>query len=184
MASPLTHAFFAVAGGKMLADRRLGAKFWILTALCAMAPDVDVIMAALGGHGLWSHRGITHSILASAGLSFGILWQFFHDEPIRSRRWWALWIWFFATALSHVFLDLMVTNASGVMLLAPFSQQRFLLPWKPLAGGIITVGSVREVHLFGMVMSEVILVWLPMSVLLAVKALLRRRRRVKATVTA
>src|SRR5207344_1509199 len=43
---------------------RTGARFWLLTAFCAMAPDLDVAGFAFGVRydDLFGHRGITHSL--------------------------------------------------------------------------------------------------------------------------
>jgi len=43
MASAFTHAFVAIALGKIVSGERKGWRFWVLTAGSAVLPDGDVI---------------------------------------------------------------------------------------------------------------------------------------------
>ena len=43
MASVFTHAVVAVALGKVYADEDAPARFWFLSAACAVLPDADVV---------------------------------------------------------------------------------------------------------------------------------------------
>src|SRR5438105_47497 len=64
MPSIFSHAAAALALGKVSTGEKRPLRFWVLTALCAMLPDADVISFALGVErgSMFSHRGLTHSL--------------------------------------------------------------------------------------------------------------------------
>src|SRR4030095_6619519 len=65
MPSIFSHAIFASAVGRAFVNNdNLPLRFWLLTAGCAMLPDVDAVSFLFGvpyGN-IFGHRGITHSI--------------------------------------------------------------------------------------------------------------------------
>ena len=63
MASVFTHAFFAL-GKLYAAASEMPARFWLLSALCAVLPDADVAAFVFGvAYGdVLGHRGLTHSL--------------------------------------------------------------------------------------------------------------------------
>ncbi len=71
MPSIFSHAIVAVTLGKFYPARKVPARFWVLAAICAALPDIDVIGFAFGiPYGaLFGHRGLTHSLLFAAVLS-------------------------------------------------------------------------------------------------------------------
>lgn len=64
MASAFSHAFVAIALGKAYSLHPMPWRFWVLSVLCAVLPDADVIGFALGvKYGdLLGHRGLSHSL--------------------------------------------------------------------------------------------------------------------------
>ena len=69
MPSVFSHAIVAVAAGHLrTAFRSLPARFWILSALCAMVPDADVVafVFRVPYGSMLGHRGLSHSLLAAA----------------------------------------------------------------------------------------------------------------------
>jgi inner membrane protein len=100
----------------------------VLTAL-ATFPDLDVVAWSAGAakHSVWLHRGALHSLAAAAVAA--LLGAVLLD---RGRGFAAALLVCFATAASHGLLDTITHGGSGVMLLWPFSQERFLAPWHPL----------------------------------------------------
>ncbi len=102
----------------------------VLTGL-AMFPDLDALapLAGAGWHSIWWHRGALHSLFVAAiAAVIGAVLL----ERGRGRRLVAALLVCFATAASHGLLDTLTHGGSGVMLLWPFRQARFLSPWHPL----------------------------------------------------
>src|SRR2546430_16362124 len=101
MPSIFSHAIVAVTLGKFYPARKVPARFWVLAAICAGLPDIDVIGFAFGiPYGaMLGHRGLTHSLLFAAGLSVLGGWP-----PVRarwcSRQWWLLGVYCFVFTVS------------------------------------------------------------------------------------
>jgi len=65
VASGFGHIAAAYAMGKTLNPAWPSTRFWVLTVLCCVLPDVDVLGLVMGipyDH-LLGHRGITHSVV-------------------------------------------------------------------------------------------------------------------------
>src|SRR6516164_7057459 len=64
MPTIVTHGFVATMLGKSFAVGRPPARFWILSALCSVLPDADVLGFPLGirYEDMLGHRGLTHSL--------------------------------------------------------------------------------------------------------------------------
>jgi len=143
MPTIFSHAVVGTALGQWYPSGRLPLRFWLLTAFCAMAPDLDVISFAFGIRydDLLGHRGITHS------LSFAIVAGFVAARVYLSRslgvRRWELgvaWLFFSLVTASHGLLDAMTDGGRGIALLAPFDNDRFFFPWRPIRVSPIGVG--------------------------------------------
>jgi inner membrane protein len=80
MPTIFSHAVFAAVSGTAVLKKPVSAWFWLLTALCSIIPDADVIGLAFGiryNHPL-GHRGLTHSLLFA--VFFGTLVAFFRAQ--------------------------------------------------------------------------------------------------------
>lgn len=130
MPSPIGHT---IAGfcGYLFAPKGLIPKpqlnTLIASVILANLPDVDILPGLLLGNPTLFHRQGTHSI--TAGIVVGIL------VLVLGRRWRQasirLGLWAAALYLSHIFLDLLVTDPSsprGVQLFWPFSDAYFISP--------------------------------------------------------
>jgi inner membrane protein len=64
MPTIFTHGFVATLLGKSFAVGRLPARFWILSALCSMFADADVLGFPFGirYEDMLGHRGLSHSL--------------------------------------------------------------------------------------------------------------------------
>lgn len=171
MASAFTHAFFAAATGKVYAARPFPARFWVLAMLCAVLPDADVISFAFGVpyDSMFGHRGITHSLAFALVLAFVVVVLFFRDAP--NRR--ALVLFFFLATASHGALDAMTDGGLGVAFFAPFSGARFFFPFRPVVVSPIGVGSFFSARGLAVIESELLWVWLPASLVVALVLILR-----------
>jgi inner membrane protein len=86
---------------------------------------------------------------------------FFRQERILSRRWWAYVLFFFAVGASHGLLDAMTDGGRGVALLAPFSNDRYFLPWTPIEVSPLGVRAFLSRRGLSVMKSEMLWVWLP-----------------------
>jgi inner membrane protein len=162
MASAFSHAFVAVAAGKMLPHGPMPEKFWWLSIACSVLPDADALGYFLGipyGHPL-GHRGLTHSLGFALVLSLVVVTVCFGDVPARR---WLLATHFFLVTASHGVLDAMTNGGLGIAFFAPFDNTRHFLPWRPI------MVSPLEPHLFfsryglHVMISEFVWVWVPVA---------------------
>jgi inner membrane protein len=155
MASAFTHAFFAAAMGKVYAARPFPARFWLLAMLCAVLPDADVISFAFGvPYGsMFGLRGVTHSLAFALALAFVVF--------------------FFLATASHGALDAMTDGGLGVAFFAPFSGARYFFPFRPIVVSPIGVGSFFSAWGLAVIESELLWVWLPASLVVALVLILR-----------
>ena len=173
MPTIFSHAVFACALGRTLQSATSSARFWILSAACAILPDLDVIAFAFGisYSSMLGHRGITHSIFFA--ILVGVIVSFLFPKEAAVR--WKLALYFAAVTVSHPLLDMLTNGGLGVALLAPFTNERFFSPWRPIEVSPIGVGFFSERGL-AVLLSEFVWIWLP-SFLIVVTSWLARRGR-------
>ena len=129
---PITHG---LAGGLVaksgLAHRllppELETRGVALTAVCALAPDLDAIVELSPDPlaFLRYHRGLTHSLVGGAALAFVLAMIVAPFFPGVSRR--RLFVLTSAGIYIHVFLDMLTSY--GTMLFFPFRSDRYTLDW-------------------------------------------------------
>lgn len=131
MATIVTHAAVAACAG-IACSPRIPRGLLALAALCAMAPDFDVVSFRLGipYEHMLGHRGITHS-LAFAALLGWLLARALPRAWLGVDRRVAGLVLALATA-SHGVIDAMTEGGLGVAFFAPFDQQRYLFPFRPV----------------------------------------------------
>jgi inner membrane protein len=187
MPTIFTHAVAAAAIGHLTAARpRIGPGelprgFWLLTILCAVLPDADVVAFDMGleyGH-VFGHRGFTHSILFAVLLGAAMAAALGRGayKPMRLR----LFVHFALVTASHGLLDAFTDEGLGVGFLAPFSAERFFFPWQPLevapigGHGFFTAQDVRGgLRWVEVLWSEVKFVWIPAGMAVLAARLVRR----------
>ena len=169
MPTIFSHAVCATAVGYAYASDRMPARFWVLTALCSMLPDADVVGFAFGIRysDMFGHRGFSHSILFAIIVGCLVSLSAFREKRDR------LMLYFTLITLSHPLLDMLTDGGLGVALFAPFSAKRYFFPWRPIEVSPIGAGffSSRGLEVFA---SELIWVWLP-SLAVALIAYICRR---------
>jgi inner membrane protein len=154
----------------------LPARFWIVSAVCAMLPDIDVIGFAFGirYEDMFGHRGFTHSFFFAALTGF-VATSLVRSDPASrtpdSGR-VGLFLWFTAVTASHGLLDALTNGGRGIGFFAPFSDERYFFPWRPIQVSPIGVGffSARGLRVLA---SEAGWIWVP-SAIIAVSARLFR----------
>lgn len=161
MPTIFSHAIFAVLTGKAGLSRAVSIWFWVLTAVCAMIPDADVISFRFGISyaDMFGHRGFTHSIFFA--VLFGALVAFLVQRFLKTGiSFIKLFIFFSLVTFSHPFLDMLTDGGLGVALFAPFSDERFFLPFRPVEVSPIGVRFFSERGI-EVILSEIVWVWLP-----------------------
>lgn len=161
MPSAFSHAVAAAALGRAYTTRTLPVRFWVLSAACAVAPDIDVLSNRLGFDytTMPGHRGFTHSLFFAMVLS-GLVTLLAFRKPVAGTSRLSLFAFFFAATASHSILDAMVDGTLGVAFFAPFSEARFFLPWRPIVSSPIgwAFFSPAGATTF---MNEFVWVWVP-----------------------
>lgn len=175
MPTIMTHALVGVTFAQ-LARPHLAAPARALlpvAAFCAILPDADLfgIPGIDLGLGL-SHRGVTHSVAFALALGVGAAYVVKRRLP--AVRMVALTALLFLITVSHGLLDAMTNGGPGVALAAPFSAERYFLPWRPIEVSPI---GVRFFSLRGLsvMVSEIVWVWLPLG-LVGASMVWRRRK--------
>jgi inner membrane protein len=166
MPTIFSHAVFAAVTGKAFLKKPVSVWFWFLTAVCAMIPDADVFGYSFGvaRGGMFSHRGFTHSIVFA--LLFGAFAAFIARRFLKAPFTFAKLAVFFSLAtLSHPLLDMLTDGGSGAALFAPFSNERFFFPWRPIEVSPLGLGFFSDRGRV-VILSEIIWVWLPAFVIL------------------
>jgi inner membrane protein len=145
--SSIGHAVAALSVGAAVKPGVATRRYWVAIAACAVVLDVDAIGRPLGRGDiswLWGHRALTHSLIFAVVLAILVLVTFFH-----ARRWHGARARVFAALVlgtaTHGVLDMLASYGDGVMLLAPFSAERFEFPWQP----------------FGGILVEMLVIWMP-----------------------
>ena len=150
-------------------------KFWVASAVCAALPDIDVVSFAFGVRydEMWGHRGITHSFSFALLLGIAVVLLFFREVPMLSGQWLLLATYFFIIASSHALLDALTNGGLGVALFAPFTNERYFLPWRPIQVSPIGLGFFSQRGL-RVLISELEWIWLPSGVLVLLSLAVRR----------
>ena len=178
MPSSFSHA--AVALALAPAFWRPGAPrgVWLLGALAAAAPDLDVVGFHSGieyGHPL-GHRGFTHS-LAFAALFSAALARLALPRPGPSFSLARTWLYLFLAVASHGPLDMLTDGGLGVALFSPFTNARYFFAFRPIAVSPLGVQALFGAHGAEVLKSELLWVWAPASVFAASCMLLRQTSR-------
>jgi inner membrane protein len=173
--SVFSHAIAAVAIGSVAVGGRSRTILWWLGAACAVVPDLDVISLAFGipySHML-GHRGLSHSLVFAvvlASLVTAIVRRTMPASPSPSR----LWVFFFLVTASHGFLDSMTNGGLGVAFFAPFSNTRYVMPWRPIVVSPISLYAFFGYRGMIVMWSELGWVWLPAALVFLAGLMLRR----------
>jgi inner membrane protein len=173
MPSIFSHAVAAVALGSFLSPQKAQARFWILTAACAMLPDADVVgfIFRVPYGSMFGHRGFTHSLVFALLVGVVVWYTTFRNGTAAAYK---IILYFAAVTFTHPILDMFTNGGLGVALFAPFIDTRFFSPWRPIEVSPIGVDffSRQGVTVFA---SEVLWVWAP-SLLIVVAGFFWKRR--------
>ena len=164
MATVFTHPIVAI--GFSPAIRRLqNWKLILFTgAILTILPDIDVIGFRLGipYEHVFGHRGISHSIFFSVLISF--LATVFLIRTM-DRKFLLVWGYLFLCMASHGFLDALTNGGKGIAFFAPFNNERYFLPIRPLEVSTISLSRFISGHGIYVLKSELVWVWAPAVVI-------------------
>lgn len=130
MASAFGHGIAAFGLGKLFPKEIMTRKVFTLGILSSILPDIDVIAFKFGvsWDSMWSHRGFTHSIFVAIIWTIIILILFHRKESYSIKT--KLSAYYFLATMSHGILDAMTNGGNGIAFFAPFSIERYFLPWE------------------------------------------------------
>jgi inner membrane protein len=156
MATLVTHAALPfIVSGALDLDPRERTRVTVAAAIVSCLPDLDTLsfLADVPARDPWGHRGGMHSIVF--GLLLGAAAMLF--LPRRPR----IWAFVLGAAVSHGLIDFFTHGDLGVALFAPFTAQRFLFPWGPIA--VSPLGVDEMLGRFGalVLLNEALVVLLP-----------------------
>ncbi len=176
MPTAFTHGFVAVALGKAHTAEKMPLRFWVLSVLCAVLPDADVIGFRFGIHysDMLGHRGFSHSLIFAFVLAFLVVMLAFRRVPRFSKKWRVLFAYFFVVTSSHGLLDAMTTGGLGIGFFIPFDNTRYFLPWRPVAVSAIRLSKFFSLSSLHVIASELLWVWMPLLLLAAALRVFRR----------
>ncbi len=177
MPTVITHGLVAAALGKIFTGAGMPARFWLLSAGCAILPDADVIGFSFGfryGDPL-GHRGFSHSLLFALLLACLVVFAAFRQAEFRQRR-LALVAYFFVVTASHGALDALTDGGSGVAFFWPFDNTRYFFPWRPIEVSPISIRRFFSEWGLAVVTSELLWILLPAALAVAIATVARRLR--------
>jgi inner membrane protein len=179
MPTEFTHLFVSSMLGKTAFTEKMPARFWVLSAICTVLPDIDVIGFYLGikyGH-LFGHRGFFHSLTFAALVGFLVVLAAFPVVERFSKKWWEMVAFFFVVTASHGFLDSMTDKGMGVGFFMPFDNTRYFMPWRPIFASPMRVSRFFSHTGLEVLTQEIIWIWAPMiAVYGAVRAFRNKRK--------
>ncbi|MGN6719841.1 MAG: metal-dependent hydrolase [Candidatus Binatia bacterium] len=114
-------------------DSRAKRLFTALSIVLPILPDFDFLFVPIVRHeSLLDHRGLFHSIVFALVLGVVATGLMVAEFPgITSRR-LSLFAYFSIIAASHGLLDSMTRGPQGVALFAPFDNDRYFFPVRPM----------------------------------------------------
>ncbi|MGH9904487.1 MAG: metal-dependent hydrolase [Pyrinomonadaceae bacterium] len=178
MATIISHSIAALALGRVFAPDKMPLRFWFLSCFCAICPDFDVIAFAFDvSYGdMLGHRGITHSLLFAFGLGVLIVLLWFRETQLFTGKWWLLVSYFFVVTASHSVLDAITNGGLGVAFFAPFYNERFFFPWRPVEVSPIGIEPFLSEWGLAVMVSEIKWIWIPSGLLVIMATFVRRLR--------
>ena len=171
MPTVFTHAVAALGLGALFYRREVPKGVWVLGAVCAALPDLDVVAFQLGipyEHVL-GHRGLSHSPAFAAVLAVALVALFFR-RGVPGLGPWMLGLYLFIATASHGLLDALTDGGLGVAFFAPFSNERFFFPFRPIDASPLDPRRFLTGRGLEVLRNELVWVWVP-SMLLAGLAL-------------
>ena len=174
MATLYTHAVAGLGIARLATARPMPWSYWVAAAALPCIPDLDVFSTAAYGSPM-GHRGITHSLLfalAAGAVAAGLLHRRFQ------LRWWRLTGLFFVIVASHGLLDAMTWGGEAIPFFWPLGGRYG--NWGPIPVSDIAF-ELPDPRTSRSIRAELLWVWLPVVIAVALTELYRTRKRRAAT---
>jgi len=144
--------------------------------MAAALPDLDGVGFWLGVpyESTFGHRGFTHSLFFAALLASVALLAFRGGTAGAGVP--RLWLAFFLVTASHGVLDAMTTGGGGIAFFAPFVNERYFFPWRPILVSPMSIRRFFSARGMAILASELVWVWIPAAVVAGTALLVRRRQ--------
>ncbi len=171
--SIISHSVVALAAGSVWAGGTMPVRFWLLSVVCVVLPDADVLGFHFGiNYGdFFGHRGFFHSLFFGALVGVLVAGLFFRSPTTRPWRWWLVALYFSLLTASHGILDAFTSGGLGIALLSPFDATRYFFPWTPIRVSPIGIRAFMSAWGMKVIMNELLWIWLPaVSAAILVKA--------------
>ena len=178
MASAFSHAVAALGIGACFYRAEVPKRVWVLGAIYAAAPDLDVLAFRFGipyEHVL-GHRGLTHSLLFAAAVAWASVSLGFR-RGVPGLGPLVLGAYLFLATASHGILDALTDGGLGVAFFAPLENSRHFFPIQPIEVSPIGIRRFFTERGVAVIRSELLWVWLPSTLLAGAALLLRQGRR-------
>lgn len=178
MPSEFTHIFVTTVLGKVSFAEKMPLRFWVLTAVCSVLPDIDVVGFYYGvKYGdVLGHRGFSHSLLFALLVGVLVAMLAFPAVARFSKKWWAIAAFFFAVTASHGVLDAMTNKGMGVGFFMPFDSTRYVMPWRPIFASPMKISRFFSQTGIEVLTREILWIWAPLLLLYAGVSLYRNRK--------
>ena len=178
MASAFGHAVFALALSAANKKVARNPKVMITGVVCSILPDLDVIAFDLGlpYHHMFGHRGFSHSLLFSIILAGVISFLVGKWLKVKRDQNWPIFLYLFLCAVSHGILDAMTTGGMGIAFLAPFSDDRFFLPFRMIKVSPLSIEAFFSQRGMAVLKSELVWIGVPSIIMISLSFLIRRKR--------
>jgi inner membrane protein len=173
MASIVSHAIVATVLGSVTLPRRVSWWYWALGAVLAVIPDADVIGLAFGirYEDVLGHRGLSHSIFFAAILAASCSFVLARRNEVSTYR---LFLFLFLATASHGLLDAMTNGGLGVAFFAPFNNDRFFFPFRPIEVSPIGIDRFFSARGLAVIQSEAKWLWIPSALVFIVVLVVRK----------
>lgn len=172
MASAFGHIVSAIGIGSVFPSKMMTPKVYLIGAVSATLPDIDVLSSYFGIYGLemLGHRGITHSI------AFALIWAWvlikvFHRSSEFERT---LLLYYFIATVSHGLIDGLTNGGDGIAYFAPFSSYRTHLPLELIQVSPLGVRNFFSEWGLKVLASEFIWIGIPSAALIVLSKLVRK----------
>lgn len=175
MPSIVSHAVVGLTAASVGAAKGMPARFWVLSAVCAMLPDADTLTFKLGipyAH-LLGHRGFFHSLLFALVVGIVTTVVFFGEERPFSPGQLRFAGYFSLVTASHGVLDALTSGGLGVAFFSPFKENRYFFPWTPILVSPLGIKAFFSSWGARVMASEIVWIWAPCLITVVMKRLLR-----------
>ena len=180
MPTILTHSFTGIASGAAVYDKSFPRGFWLLSVICSIVPDADVVCFKPGipYSSFWGHSGFFHSLFFAfiVGSLTGIVFMKSGKRKWKERMFFAMYFSFVMSL--HGILGAFTNGGLGIALLSPFTVKRYFFPITPIMVSPFNPKAfIRESGL-RILKNEMFWVWLPsISLSVLLRMILIRLRR-------